>query len=54
MVVLIKLHDDFQVNGVAVGKSFTFSIKFINININPVNNRGLVTINIFEILIKIE
>ena len=32
-----------QVNGVAVGKSFTFSIKFINININAVNNRGLVT-----------
>ena len=42
-----KLYDA-QVNGVAVGKSFTFSIKFINININPVNNRGLVTINIYD------
>lgn len=40
-----------QVNGQNVGKSFTFSIKFIRVNINVINNEGLKLENIGESVI---
>ena len=40
-----------NVNGQGVGKSFTFSIKFVRVNINVISNRGLKLENIGESVI---
>ena len=40
-----------SVNGRSVGKSFSFSIKFVRVNINVISNRGLKLENIGESVI---
>ena len=40
-----------SINGLSVGKAFTFSIKFVRVNLNVINNRGLKLENIGESVI---